>query len=117
MPLQVSTELLEVVTFDSTTFDTGVKFCLLLNICPSLILFVSVVSRLRLLCAPVLHFDPSLSVLVFRGVGRTVCRGRSVLSDEWSIQPIMSDICIAMETKALECVQCAPSEPEVRRTV
>ena len=44
-----------------------------------------------------------------------VCRGKSVLSDEWSIQPIMSDICIAMETKALECVQCAPNEPEVRR--
>lgn len=80
-------------------------------------MFVLVVSRLRLLCAPVLHFDPSLSVLVYRGVGRMVCRGKTVLSDEWTIQPIISDICVAMETKALECVQCAPSEPKVRRSV
>lgn len=75
-----------------------------------------VVSRLRLLCAPVLHFDPSLCVLVWRGVGRMVCRGKSVLSDEWSIRPIISDICIAMETKALECVQCAPRGSEVMQT-
>lgn len=44
-----------------------------------------------------------------------VCKGKSVLGDEWSIQPITSDICIAMETKAVECVQCAPTQTEVRR--
>ena len=60
-----------------------------------------------------LHFDPSLPVLVWRGVGRVVCRGRRVSGDEWSIQPIISDICTAMETKAVECVQCAPGETEV----
>ena len=60
-----------------------------------------------------LNFDPSLLVLVWRGVGRTVCRGKSVLGDEWTIRIIMSDICVAMETKALECVQFALRVTEV----
>ena len=35
------------------------------------------------------------------------------MPDDWTVQPIMVDICVAMETKAVECVQCAPGEGEV----
>ena len=77
-------------------------------------LYVVVVSSLRLLCGPVLSFDPSLLVLVWRGMGRTVCRGKSVAGYEWTIRPIISDACIAMRNKAAECVQCAPRESEVQ---
>jgi hypothetical protein len=91
--IKVSTELLDHLPLNCKTLET-------------------VVSSLRLLCAPALHFDPSLPVLVWKGVGRMVCRGKSVFSDEWSIRPIISDVCITMETKAMECVQCAPTDTE-----
>ena len=57
----------------------------------------------------VLHFDPSLMVLVWRGMGRLLCRVRQELPESWSVQPIITELCIAMETKCAACVQCAPT--------
>ena len=35
------------------------------------------------------------------------------MGDGWTVQPIVSDVCIAMEAKAVECVTSAPQEAEV----
>jgi hypothetical protein len=91
--IKVSTELLDRLSLNQETFET-------------------VVASLRSLSASVLDFDPSLPVLVWRGVGKVVCRGRSVVGDGWTVRPIISDVCIAMETKAVECVISAPQEAE-----
>ena len=110
---QVSTELLDRFSFSQETFEAGLCLNYILR---HLFLSLSlslVVSSLQCLCTPVLNFDPSLPVLVWRGVGKVVCRGKGVASDEWTIRPIISDICIAMETKAVECVKSAPREAEV----
>lgn len=57
----------------------------------------------------VLNFDPSMVVLVWRGMGRLVCRVKEELPEGWSIQPIIAELCVAIETKCAECVQCAPT--------
>ena len=77
-------------------------------------LHLPVLSRLQSVCSVVLHFDPSLMVLVWRGMGRLLCRVRQELPESWSIQPIITELCITMETKCAACVQCAPiAENEV----
>ena len=68
-----------------------------------------VLSRLQLVCSVVLHFDPSLTVLMWRGMGRLLCRVRQELPESWSVQPVITELCIAMETKCAACVQCAPT--------
>ena len=70
-----------------------------------------VLSRLQSVCGVVLHFDPSLMVLMWRGMGRLLCRVRQELSESWSVRPIITELCIAMETKCAACVQCAPTAP------
>ena len=66
-----------------------------------------------------LNFDPSLPVLVWRGVAKVVCRARGVVvsGDECTIRPIISDLCVAMETKAVACVKSALQRNEVKYTV
>ena len=73
------------------------------------LLHLPVLSRLQSVCSVVLHFDPSLMVLVWRGMGRLLCQVKQELPESWSIQPIITELCIAMETKCAACVQCAPT--------
>ena len=83
------------------------------------LLSLAVLCTLRSLCSPVLNFDPSLPVLVWRGVAKVVCRARGVVvsGDECTIRPIISDLCVAMETKAVACVKSALQRNEVKYTV
>jgi len=70
---------------------------------------VQVICQLQSVCRVVLNFDPSMVVLVWRGMGRLVCRVKEELPEGWSIQPIIAELCVAIETKCAECVQCAPT--------
>ena len=56
-----------------------------------------------------MNFDPSLTVLAWKALGKLLCRVKGHLHDDWSIQPIIKELCVTMETKASECVQCAPT--------
>lgn len=78
-------------------------------ITPSTHLLSAVICQLQSVCRVVLNFDPSMVVLVWRGMGRLVCRVREELPQGWSIQPIIAELCVAIETKCAECVQCAPT--------
>ena len=35
------------------------------------------------------------------------------MGDGWTVRPIISDVCVAMETKAVECVKSAPRDTDV----
>ena len=59
-----------------------------------------------------LPFDASLLVLAWKAGGRLVCRVRTHLPEGWSVQSVISDLCVAMEAKALACVENAPTTPE-----
>ena len=65
-------------------------------------------SRLQCVCQQTLLFDVSLLVLSWKTEGKLLCRIKNHLPEGWNIQPIIVDLCVAMETKAKECVQCAP---------
>lgn len=69
----------------------------------------AVICQLQSVCRVVLNFDPSMVVLVWRGMGRLVCGVKEELPEGWSIQPIIAELCVAIETKCAECVQCAPT--------
>jgi len=68
-----------------------------------------VICQLQSVCRVVLNFDPSMVVLVWRGMGRLVCRVKEELPEGWSVQSIIAELCVAIETKCAECVQCAPT--------
>ena len=76
---------------------------------PPPIISPPVICQLQSVCRVVLNFDPSMVVLVWRGMGRLVCRVKMELPEGWSIQPIIAELCSAIEAKCAECVQCAPT--------
>ena len=52
-----------------------------------------------------LTFDPSLPVLCWKSIGKVLCKSKPhLLSHDWSVQPIVSQLCVAIETKCKECV-------------
>ena len=60
-----------------------------------------------------MHFDASLVFLTWKGLGKLVCGAKPLLDSDWMVQPLVASLCAAMETKAQECVQCAPIGQEV----
>ena len=50
-------------------------------------------------------FDPSLILLCWKFLAKLVCRMKSHIPDiTQTIQPIIEQLCVAMETKSAECV-------------
>ena len=65
------------------------------------------------MCKAVMYFDASLVILTWKGLGKLVCGVKPLLDPDWTIQPLIASLCAAMETKAQECIQCAPVGQEV----
>lgn len=63
----------------------------------------------------VLTFDPSLLVLAWKALSKLVYRSKPLLSrgegegEGWSVRGVVGDLCTALETKAKDCVRCAPT--------
>ncbi|KAL5484613.1 hypothetical protein EMCRGX_G021142 [Ephydatia muelleri] len=68
----------------------------------------AIIARLQLVCKVVMCFDASLMFLTWKGLGKLVCGAKPLLDSNWMVQPLVANLCAAVEAKARECIQCAP---------
>ena len=71
--------------------------------------YVSVMSSLLGVAKASLHFDPSVVMVVWRGMGRLVCRLKehgAAVDAKVGLTNVLSEACEAMVSQSAKCMQC-----------